>query len=100
MFRMMSPVGDPVLVGQWRRGVNREFFGLRVVHSGCLHLDRVVSKAEFGQTEATNVIQGVDALEKSGMVPIRSQLQDSAAEKVELDLKRCKIKSIVSQITF
>jgi hypothetical protein len=42
---------------------------------------------EFSEAEATDVVEGVDALEQDVVVPLRAELEDGAAEKVELEKK-------------
>ena len=72
MLGVMSSVGDPVFVRQRRRRVDDELFGVQVVFRRCLHLHGVVPEAELGQTEAADVIQRVDALQKHVVVPVRA----------------------------
>jgi hypothetical protein len=40
---------------------------------------------EFSEAEATDVVEGVDALEQDVVVPLRAELEDGPAEKVELE---------------
>ena len=56
-----------------------------VVDGRRLHLYGVVAVAEFGESEAPDVVEVVDAVEVPLVVPLRSQLQHSPAKQVELE---------------
>ena len=49
-----------------------------------LHLDGVVAVAQLGEAEATHLGHLVDSLQQVLVVPLRAQLEDGAAEEVEL----------------
>jgi len=64
--------------------VNHEFFGLLIIRSRGLHLDRVVTVAELSEAEAAHVRQVIDLVHE-GAVAVRVQGDQSATEQVELD---------------
>ena len=76
---MDSTVGDPVLLTLGRRTVDDKLLGGRVVTSGRLHLDGIVTVAQLGQTEAAGRVERVDIRNKVAMT-ISAQFQYRATK--------------------
>jgi len=64
--------------------VNHELFGLLIIRSSGLHLDRVVTVAELSEAEAAHVREVIDLVHK-GTVAVCVQGDQSPTEQVELD---------------
>ena len=59
--------------------------GCFVISSSGLHLHSIVAIAKLGEPEAADIVQVVDPLQELFVVPLCAQLQDGAAEQVELN---------------
>ena len=61
VFSMQSPIRDPVLLSQGVRGVYDEAFSLWFVLDRSAHLYCIVAVTQLRETEAADVVQGVNA---------------------------------------
>jgi hypothetical protein len=60
-------VCDPVFLGSCSRGLDCELLSSLVEDGSCLHLRGVVTIAEFCETEAAHIAQGINLIHEGQM---------------------------------